>query len=185
MEIRSDVVSSTEREVQKEGRREQILEAALALFLKRGYEGTPLSAVAAAVGISKPGIVHHFPAKEDILKALYYPAFAKVEALLESAPDRRALLEGYLGIMLEDRALTTLVATDLSVLARPEIGHKAVELNERLLTGVAGEGASLEERMRAECALGALRSAVMAFPQAEAETVREVGLRAAEATLAS
>jgi AcrR family transcriptional regulator len=183
MAIDSDVAGGVEREVQKEGRREQILEAALALFLKRGYEGTPLSAVAAAVGISKPGIVHHFPAKEDILKALYYPAFAKLEVLLESAPDQRALLEGYLSIMLEDRALTMLIATDLSVLARPEIEQKAAELNERLLAGVAGEGAPLEERMRAECALGALRSAVT-FPEADVQTVREVGLRAAEAVLA-
>lgn len=132
-------MAATRTEAGRE-RRGQILEAALGLFLKRGYEGTPMSAIAGAVGISKPGIVHHFPAKVDILKALYYPSFAKVEALLDRNPGEEDLLEGYLGIMLEDRALATLMATDLSVLARPEIGEKAVELMERLRGTLAGEG---------------------------------------------
>lgn len=167
-------------------RRRQILEAALGLFLKHGYEGAPMSAIAGAVGISKPGIVHHFPAKEDILKALFRPSFAKIEALLDRSPGREELLEGYVGIMLEDRDLTTLIATDLSVLARPEIGERAMELNERLRAQVAGrDAAELAERMRAECALGALRSAVMAFPEVDAETARAVGMRAAEAVLDS
>lgn len=166
-------------------RRGQILDVALALFLKNGYEGTPLSAIAGAVGISKPGIVHHFPAKEDILTALFWPSFAKIEALLDRSPGREELLEGYVGIMLEDRDLTTLIATDLSVLARPEIGERAMELNGCLRAQVAGrDGEDLAERMRAECALGALRSAVFSFPGADAETARAVGLRAAKAVLA-
>lgn len=177
-------MARTEKE-EGRARRGQILEAALALFLKHGYEGTPLSAVAEAVGLSKPGIVHHFPTKVDILKALYYPSFAKIDALLDRSPEWEELLEGYLEIMLEDRELAVLLATDLSVLARPEIGSKAMELNERLRAGVAEENADLAGRMRAECALGALRSAVMAFPDADAGTIREVGLKSAKAVLCS
>jgi AcrR family transcriptional regulator len=166
-------------------RRQQILSVALGLFLKHSYEGTPMSAIAEVVGITKAGLYHHFRAKEDILYALYRPSFDKVRELLDRNPTREELLEGYLGIMLENRALTTLMATDLSILARPEIVEKALELMRGLQAALVGEGADPEGRMQAECALGALRSAVTAFPEAEAEIVRRVGLRAARAVLAS
>lgn len=79
-------------------RRSQILETALRMFSERGYEGTPISAIAEEVGLSKPGIVHYFPHKDDILEALFRPAFEEVEALLEAGLDREELLAGYLEI---------------------------------------------------------------------------------------
>lgn len=169
---------------QDEARKEQILRTALGLFLKKGYEGTPTREIAEILGMSKANLYYHFPAKEDVLRALYLPSFAKVEELLDRAEGRGEAMEGYLEIMLEDRELAILMATDLSVLSRPEIGEKAAELNERLLATVAGEGASLEDRMRAEGALGVLRS-MIGFPEADGERARRVGLAAAEAVLAS
>ncbi|HEX2038685.1 MAG TPA: TetR/AcrR family transcriptional regulator [Acidimicrobiales bacterium] len=56
-------------QTQKRGddRRRKILEAALELFGKSGYNGTSLAAVAERVGISPPGILHHFQSKEALL----------------------------------------------------------------------------------------------------------------------
>ncbi|MFE3292743.1 TetR family transcriptional regulator [Rhodococcus sp. NPDC059234] len=51
-------------------RRSQILAAALTLFAENGYRGTSLSAVAAAAGISRSGVLHHFPSKEALLSAV-------------------------------------------------------------------------------------------------------------------
>jgi AcrR family transcriptional regulator len=166
-----------------ETRRDQILREALRLFRERGFEGTPISAIANAVGMSKPGILHYFPAKDDMLKALFYPSFDEVESLLDRAPNRRYLIEEYLDIMLVNRELTALLATDFSVLIRPEIGERVEEINRRLQEVVAGAGADLTERIRAECALGALRSAVVAFLGSDTEIVRTVALEAAAAVL--
>lgn len=48
-------------------RREQLLEAALAAFAAQGYRGASLASIADQVGISLPGLLHHFPTKEDLL----------------------------------------------------------------------------------------------------------------------
>src|SRR5689334_19478214 len=59
-------------QLQKRGRvrREQILSAAVELFSVNGYYGTPLAAVAERVGITTPGILHHFETKEALLVAV-------------------------------------------------------------------------------------------------------------------
>jgi AcrR family transcriptional regulator len=48
-------------------RREQLLEAALTAFAAQGYRGASLASIAVDVGISQPGLLHHFPSKEDLL----------------------------------------------------------------------------------------------------------------------
>jgi len=52
-----------------EGReqRERILRAAFERFAAHGYRGTSLDAVAAAVGISRQGVLHYFPSKVHLL----------------------------------------------------------------------------------------------------------------------
>jgi AcrR family transcriptional regulator len=52
-----------------EGReqRERILRAALELFTAHGFRGASLDAVAAAVGISRQGVLHYFPSKTKLL----------------------------------------------------------------------------------------------------------------------
>ncbi|MFE7800860.1 TetR/AcrR family transcriptional regulator [Nocardia sp. NPDC057440] len=47
--------------------RARILSAALRLFSERGYAGTSIAAVAKAVGLSAPGVLHHFPDKRTLL----------------------------------------------------------------------------------------------------------------------
>ncbi|GAA4167113.1 TetR/AcrR family transcriptional regulator [Gryllotalpicola koreensis] len=50
-------------------RREQILDAAMALFGEVGYRSASLREIAARSGISHPGLLHHFPTKEALLLA--------------------------------------------------------------------------------------------------------------------
>src|SRR5690349_4493076 len=47
--------------------RERILRAAMELFAARGYRGASLEAVAQAVGITRQGVLHHFPSKVHLL----------------------------------------------------------------------------------------------------------------------
>jgi AcrR family transcriptional regulator len=48
-------------------RREDILRAANEAFAERGYRGASLAEIADTVGLSQPGLLHHFPSKEELL----------------------------------------------------------------------------------------------------------------------
>ena len=49
---------------------EGIVDRAAALFARRGFEQTSVQAVADAVGLSKAGLLHHFPSKEALREAV-------------------------------------------------------------------------------------------------------------------
>jgi len=49
-----------------DGARERLVAAATRLFAERGFDATPIQAVADEVGITKPALLHHFPSKEDL-----------------------------------------------------------------------------------------------------------------------
>ncbi|MFI5430485.1 TetR/AcrR family transcriptional regulator [Rhodococcus baikonurensis] len=55
------------RAVKAEARREAILDATMAEIAERGYRGTTIAAVAERVGLTQPGLLHHFPSKEHLL----------------------------------------------------------------------------------------------------------------------
>lgn len=65
-------VSTTSTRGYAKGRatREDILVAATALFGEVGYTSASLREIAARVGISHPGLLHHFPSKEALLAAV-------------------------------------------------------------------------------------------------------------------
>ena len=78
---------------------EGIVDRAAALFARRGFEQTSVQAVADAVGLSKAGLLHHFPSKDALREAVLARAetlgqrvLEHVEALpLGVARDRRAI----------------------------------------------------------------------------------------------
>ncbi|MFD6179022.1 MULTISPECIES: TetR/AcrR family transcriptional regulator [unclassified Isoptericola] len=51
-------------------KREEILQAAIVAFGEVGYHGASLREIAARVGISHPGLLHHFPTKVALLEAV-------------------------------------------------------------------------------------------------------------------
>ncbi|RDG37051.1 TetR/AcrR family transcriptional regulator [Streptomyces corynorhini] len=54
------------RERKKRRRYQEISDAAIALFLAKGFDGVSVAEVAAAAEISKPTLFRYFPAKEDL-----------------------------------------------------------------------------------------------------------------------
>lgn len=65
--------------------RERILDAALASFGTRGYDGTSLDALAARLGIRKQTILYHFPSKEAVLEAVIDRSAGELADALEAA----------------------------------------------------------------------------------------------------
>lgn len=57
-------------EVGGRSRRREILDAASELFAVRGYRGTSLRDISGKVGISHPGMLHHFKSKDALLDAV-------------------------------------------------------------------------------------------------------------------
>jgi AcrR family transcriptional regulator len=51
-------------------RRDAILAAANEVFAKRGFRGASLATIAKQVGLSEPGLLHHFASKEELLLEL-------------------------------------------------------------------------------------------------------------------
>ncbi|WP_280425287.1 TetR/AcrR family transcriptional regulator [Nocardia carnea] len=88
-----------------------ILDAAVRLFVSKGFEQTSLREVADAVGITKPSLYYHYSSKLDLLVAVINPLLDALRALADEvetmpAPDaegRRAVLRAYIRVMIRNR----------------------------------------------------------------------------------
>ncbi|MFL5908633.1 MAG: TetR/AcrR family transcriptional regulator [Solirubrobacterales bacterium] len=89
-----------------ERRRPQVLDAALGLFLERGYEGTSMEAVANAAGVTKPVVYACFQGKEELFRALLQREEERILAEIQSAFEgadlsdpEGTLTEGFTGFL--------------------------------------------------------------------------------------
>src|SRR6478609_9591961 len=77
-------------------RRQAIVEAAAEAFARGGFEGTSILQIAAAVGISRAGLLHHFESKEDLLMAVLDYREEVDRDVFRAAGSRR---EGGIGVL--------------------------------------------------------------------------------------
>ena len=66
----SDDAQAAKRERRKEARPGELLDAALDLFVEKGFTATRAEEVAARAGVSKGTLFLYFPSKEELLKAV-------------------------------------------------------------------------------------------------------------------
>jgi AcrR family transcriptional regulator len=72
-----------------EGRatRDRIIEAATEAFASRGYRGTAIDAIATEAGVTRQGLLHHFPSKVHLLVAVLERRDEGDKALAEAATE--------------------------------------------------------------------------------------------------
>jgi AcrR family transcriptional regulator len=70
------------------------------LILERGYDNTPMSAFAKALGLTKAGVYHHFESKEDLLYAVHRRNLDQwllpIVAVIENIPDPERRLRTFM-----------------------------------------------------------------------------------------
>ena len=87
--------------------RQKILEAAAEISRESGPGNLSLDAVAARAGVSKGGLLYHFPSKTALLKAVVETFVASFEEELSRRKETKtgrpdAMLEAYLELFVED-----------------------------------------------------------------------------------
>lgn len=68
------------RQQQKEASRRKVLDAGIALFSLKGFEGTSIAEVADRAGIKKSLVMHHFASKEALWRQCVDDVYARVDA---------------------------------------------------------------------------------------------------------
>lgn len=152
---------------------DEVLEAALDVFLDRGYRQATLADVAERAGVSAAEVLAVFTNKEDLLEAVLGPGYDDIEALLVSddlTPE--IFLERYVDLSLADRKALTLTMVDAGVtVAHPTLGPRVRPLAARMLAAL---GATDDEasRVHAWAALATVESTIAFQPGIESVRMR-------------
>jgi AcrR family transcriptional regulator len=89
-----------------ERRRPEVLDAALELFLRAGYDGTSMQAVAEKAGVTKPVVYACFDSKDELFRALLRREERRILAEIQGAFEeadlsdpQTTLTEGFTGFL--------------------------------------------------------------------------------------
>ena len=80
------------RERKRQQTRARLIEAAMTLFLQRGFEATTLDDIAAAAEISRRSFFHYFTSKEDVVFAWHEETTAALVAAVAARPAGESML---------------------------------------------------------------------------------------------
>ncbi|RNL81109.1 TetR/AcrR family transcriptional regulator [Nocardioides marmorisolisilvae] len=132
-------------------RREEIADAAAALFARHGYDAVGVDDIGAAVGIAGPSIYSHFTSKQDLLFSSLGRAYGLLQgsladALETSAPTAEVLhrvLDSYVDMTYDHSDLVTnLIAESRN------LGDEYQETAQKAQLGYIGQWVSLIHELR-------------------------------------
>lgn len=148
----------TERERKALARKEHILETALKLFARQGFDGTSTKQIAQAAGVAEGLIFHYFPTKDDLLNSVMesrHSFVGELRKLLDGADQKsvhvvlRAVAEGWLATLQQEKEITSVLFGTAQT--NPKVGMA--------LKGLIAEGVSrLSAYLNARVIAGELRS---------------------------
>ncbi|MCE5292597.1 MAG: TetR/AcrR family transcriptional regulator [Nocardiaceae bacterium] len=187
----------TRREQLKADRRAQLLREGARLIAERGFNGTRMEDLGAAVGISGPALYRHFPNKEallvELLEGFSDRLLAGGSAVVAADAPADALghlidfhLEFALGdrdiIRIQDRELETMPLEARTRVRRTQ--RQYVELWVGVLCALGPELSEADARTRAHAVFGLLNStphSAKSAPQNARATLRAMALAALSA----
>jgi AcrR family transcriptional regulator len=124
-------MAGTLRERRKQMLREEILEAAGALMVEKGYAAMSMDELAAQVGISKPTLYTHFATKDELVVEAVTRDMRQMAALLSEQPDERTPLER-LAVILRELLERQVRAHSLGIGPWPELFRLLCDNDEAL-----------------------------------------------------
>lgn len=112
-------------------RKQQILEAAAALFAENSYYKTTTADIANKVGVTQPYVFHFFKSKEELYLAVLEEAFQQISqtfSTVEAPPEMlvETMGKAFLQLLAEHRYEILLVMTSFAI-PEPAIRHYAQE----------------------------------------------------------
>ncbi|MEO6887262.1 MAG: TetR/AcrR family transcriptional regulator [Jatrophihabitantaceae bacterium] len=93
------------------GVRDRVLDAAVDLFAKQGYDGTSVAQVLAQAGVAKGGFYHHFASKQALLYEVYGDLIAQQLAALDEILARGLTPSDTLRALITDLVESTAAST--------------------------------------------------------------------------
>lgn len=131
----STTPTPTRRELQKQERRNQLLDVARKLFAERGLENTTIKDIADEAGVAQGLLYHYFRGKDELFWAIIardnpFPAMSEILVTAGDRPAREVLVQAGLRAnqMLAERSdLFRIVVREFTI--RPEMreGFKMIE----------------------------------------------------------
>jgi len=111
--------------------KQHILDTATRLFVTHGYKGLSMREIAAATGLSKAGLYHHFKTKEELFIAVLEGNIDMVANIIEAAhrahttlrDQLMAILTGIFTLPPERRAIIRLASQEMAAL-QPDTRHR-------------------------------------------------------------
>ncbi len=133
---------SSRRRLSGDERRALLMDAALAVFAERGYEGASIGQIARAAGVSKALIYEHFPSKRDLHLELLRRHGRELEARLQRAlaehdsPEAatRSAIDAFLQFVAEHRDAWRILVAEVH---EPAMREEVARLSERIAGLVA------------------------------------------------
>jgi AcrR family transcriptional regulator len=156
-------MAKTQKQLQSEQTRQQIIDTAAQLFASKGFHGTSMSDLASATGLTKGAFYHHFESKDALFFAVvqsvrekWQDAVGQQVAQAENALDQLAILLNSHAQLLRQEPILCLVITGLTA--------EMEETNPDFITALHGVYAALiafiEEILRRGQASGHVRDDV-------------------------
>ncbi len=165
---------------------ERILDIALDLFTKQGFDGTSLREIAEKVGVTKAALYYHFASKDDILMALHMrlhefgkDALDDMDAEPVTLELWGALLAEIVEQMLAQRSLFLMHERNQAALEKLHSkDHEAEhdDIQNRFRRVLADPRVPLHDRVRMACSFGAVFASLFMSGEAfEATSNQELG----------
>ena len=156
------------RERKRQQTRERLIEAAMALFLDRGFEATTLDDIAAAADISRRSFFHYFASKEDVVFAWHEETMVALVAAVAARPAKESMLTAAENAITaiareldsdEAIAIARLKHDNPALQARDQLKYEQLEraLAEALARRAGRKSDMLHARLVAMIATGAMR----------------------------